>query len=79
MKAPKPEKSKTCDAHKVNTKASDFLCDHGQHSDAHRDPRTGTRWGHPEQPYGVRKAKKAGAGHAHTKHGVYYSDKPSSK
>lgn len=73
------EKPKNCPERKINRHAPDFSCDRGQHSDAHRDPRTGQRWGHPETPYGMRKPHKGVTAHAKTKHGVYYSDKPASK
>ena len=46
------------------------------HTEPHRDPVTGQKWRHPKTPYGMRSPKRPIMGHARTKPGVTWSDKP---
>lgn len=66
-----------CPAYKVNRRAPDFTCALAQgHGDAHRDPRTGQQWGHPERPYGHRREPPKVSNRSKTKHGCSWSADP---
>jgi hypothetical protein len=67
----------TCTQVQHNAHANDFGCDLGQgHTDAHRDPRTRTRWGHPSVPRGMRKPHKSNGARKPTTPRSYWSAKP---
>ena len=68
---------RVCTESKRNAHAPDFHCDlKAGHGEPHRDPLTGLRWQHPRVPYGMRSPKKPPMGHAKTKPGVSWSDRP---
>lgn len=71
------ERPTHCPRYKVNRRVPDFTCNLGfGHSDAHRDPVTGQRWGHPDRPYGLRREPAKVSNRSKTKHGVQWSDRP---
>ena len=50
MRQQQRETAKDCYESQVNRHVPDFHCNmKAGHSDAHRDPDTGTRWGHRQQ------------------------------